>query len=54
MNLQGTLNFGHDAAETLCFGQDHFLTSIQIDITIKINRRTLWQTKNLQNKRCLP
>ena len=52
MSLQGTLNFGHGAVETLCFGQNQFLTPVQIDITIRMNWRKLWQTKNLQSKKC--
>lgn len=34
MSLQGTLNFGHGFDEPLHFGQNRFLTPIQIDITI--------------------
>ncbi len=33
MSLQGTLNFGHGFDEPLHFGQNRFLTPIQIDIT---------------------
>ena len=32
MSLQGTLNFGHGFDEPLHFGQNRFLTPIQIDI----------------------
>ena len=45
MSLQGTLKFGHGFDEPLYFGQNRFLTPIQIDITIKMNWRKLWQTK---------
>ncbi len=34
MSLQGTLKFGHGFDEPLYFGQNRFLTPIQIDITI--------------------
>ena len=37
MSLQGTLNFGHGFDEPLHFGQNRFLTPIQIDITIIMN-----------------
>ena len=33
MSLQGTLKFGHGFDEPLYFGQNRFLTPIQIDIT---------------------
>ena len=52
MSLQGTLNFGHGFDEPLHFGQNRFLTPIQIDITIIMNWRKLWQTKSLQNRKC--
>ena len=39
MSLQGTLNFGHGSDEPLYFGQNRFLTPIQIDIKIKMNWR---------------
>ena len=45
MSLQGTLNFGHGFDEPLHFGQNRFLTPIQIDITIIMNWRKLWQTE---------
>ena len=53
MSLQGTLNFGHGSDDSLYFGQNRFLTPIQIDIKIKMNWRKLWQTKSLQNRRCI-
>lgn len=53
MSLQGTLNLGHGVAETLCFGQKQFLTPIQIDITIKMNWRRLWQTKKFTEQEML-
>ena len=34
MSLQGTLNFGHGSDDPLYFGQNRFLTPIQIDIMI--------------------
>ena len=37
MSLQGTLNFGHGSDDPLYFGQNRFLTPIQIDIKIKMN-----------------
>ena len=37
MSLQETLKFGHGFDEPLYFGQNRFLTPIQIDITIKMN-----------------
>ena len=46
MSLQGTLNFGHGSDEPLYFGQNRFLTPIQIDIKIKMNWRKLWQTES--------
>jgi hypothetical protein len=52
MSLQGTLNFGHGSDDSLYFGQNRFLTPIQIDIKIKMNWRKLWQTKSLQNRKC--
>ena len=45
MSLQGTLNFGHGADETLYWGQDWFLTPIQIDITIEMNWRPAMKTQ---------
>ena len=36
MSLQGTLNFGHGSDDPLYFGQNRFLTPIQIDIKIKM------------------
>ena len=47
MSLQGTLNFGHGFDEPLHFGKNRFLTPIQIDITIIMNWRKLWQTEML-------
>ena len=41
MSLQGTLNFGHGFDEPLHFGQNRFLTPIQIDITIIMNWRKM-------------
>ena len=52
MSLQGTLNFGHVFYDHLYFGQNRFLTPIQIDIKIKMNWRKLWQTESLQNRKC--
>ena len=46
------LNFGHGFDEPLHFGQNRFLTPIQIDITIIMNWRKLWQTESLQNRKC--
>ena len=37
MSLQGTLNFEHGSDDPLYFGQNRFLTPIQIDIKIKMN-----------------
>ncbi len=53
MSLQGTLKFGHGFDEPLYFGQNRFLTPIQIDITIKMNWRKLWQTRKFTEQEML-
>ena len=53
MNLQETLYFVHVVRNTLRFGQKQFLTPIQINITIKMNWRKLWQTKKFTEQEML-
>ena len=51
MSLQGTLKFGHGFDEPLYFGQNRFLTPIQIDITIKMNWRKVYRTGNAHTEK---
>ena len=53
MSLQGTLKFGHGFDEPLYFGQNRFLTPIQIDITIKMNwsKQKVYRTRNAHTEK---